>query len=174
WRADFIVFERNRYRMAWELGIRFDAAEFEAAAREALAAVQRDDADEAAATRLRDTLALYRGDFLAGEDVGDWSLEHRDRLHRLYIDSLMALGTRAQRGKKPRIAAEWYRRVIQADPLNEGAHRRLMRALARAGERGDALLHYERLTSLLQRELEASPERKTMELFDALRRGDEV
>ncbi|ODT05382.1 MAG: hypothetical protein ABS52_01490 [Gemmatimonadetes bacterium SCN 70-22] len=173
-RADLIAFDRNRYRMAWELGVRFDAAEFEARATEALPAVRNDDEDEDAARRLREALSLYRGDFLSGEDVGDWHLAPRDRLHRLYVDSLMALGTRAQRLALPGVAAEWYRRVIQVDPLNEGAHRRLMRTLARAGQRAEAILQFERLTALLRRELEATPERRTMELLDALRRGEAV
>ena len=173
-RADLITFERSRYRMAWELGVRFDAATFEREAREALRAVQQDDGDEDAAARLGDALTLYRGDFLAGEGAGDWHLELRDHLQRLYVDSLMALGTRAQRAKAPTVAAGWYRRVVQADPLNEGAHRRLMRSLTRAGARGDALQHYDRLTAFLQRELGAAPERKTVELFDAIRRGDDV
>lgn len=173
-RADLVTFERNRYRINWELGVRFDALDFERAATDALRAVQRDDADDAAAARLREALAIYRGDFLADESMGDWYLEWRDALQRLYADALLALGRRAQRAGQAAEAAQWYRKVVRADPLNEGGHRRLMRALARAGERGEALQHFERLTTLLKRELGAAPETKTLELVEALRRGEDV
>ena len=43
---------------------------------------------------LEQALARFRGDLLDGEPVGDWHLEHRDRLQRLYVDALMELGAR--------------------------------------------------------------------------------
>jgi len=67
-----------------------------------------------------------------------------------------------------------YRRIVGADELNENAHRQLMSALARAGRRGEALRHYDRLTALLQRDLGGSPERQTTLLYDRLRRAETV
>jgi len=71
-------------------------------------------------------------------------------------------------------AADVYRRIVSTDELNEDAHRQLMAALARAGHRGEALRHYDRLATLLQRELEAEPEGLTTLLYDRLRRAEPV
>jgi DNA-binding SARP family transcriptional activator len=64
-----------------------------------------------------------------------------------------------------------YRRVVQADEWNEEAHRLLMTSLGRSGQRAEALRHYDRLASLLERELGATPEARTQTVHDQLRRG---
>ena len=48
--------------------------------------------EDGAAGILERALARFRGDFLDGEPAGDWHLEHRDRLQRLFVDALMELG----------------------------------------------------------------------------------
>jgi DNA-binding SARP family transcriptional activator len=64
-----------------------------------------------------------------------------------------------------------YPRIVQKQDLHEEAHRRLMLCLARSGERGRALRHYERLVALLRDELDAEPEPDTVALFDRLKQG---
>ena len=56
-----------------------------------------------------------------GEPVGDWHLEHRDRLQRLYVDSLMELGDRLTAEERHARAADAYRRVLARDELHEDA-----------------------------------------------------
>jgi DNA-binding SARP family transcriptional activator len=53
--------------------------------------------------------------------------------------------------------------------LNEEAHRRLMSAWARGGDRVRALQHYQRLVTLLRDELDAEPEPETVAVHEALR-----
>ena len=177
-RSDVITFERDRYRVAWNVGVSFDAARFEYEARTTLRALKEArngrEADPELAGALREALALYRGEFLGDEGAGDWHLESRDALRRLYVDGLVALGESASKREDYSGAAEIFRRAVAADALNEGAHRRLMRALTRSGERGEALRHYERLVALLRRELQAEPEARTTDLYDTLREGVEI
>jgi DNA-binding SARP family transcriptional activator len=174
-RGELIAFDDDRYRVNWDLGVELDAAMFETEARAAMRALRAPragrDADDAIA-RLRAAVARYRGDFLAEESAGDWHLETRDRLSRLHADALRALGERLEAAGAHAEAADVSRRALQADPLNEDAGRRLMRALARAGERGQALRQYERLVVLLRTELDAEPEPETTALYDRLRRAE--
>ncbi|HET9424011.1 MAG TPA: BTAD domain-containing putative transcriptional regulator [Gemmatimonadaceae bacterium] len=176
-RADLIAYDGDRYRIAWELGVRFDARDFEEAVRASLAVLRtgRDDtAIGAACERIRNALPLYRGDFLADEEAGDWHLELRDRLSRLHTDALLALGDQGLRSGACGDAAELYRRVIASDELHEEAHRRLMEALARGGDRTAAIRQYDRLTHLLQTELQAEPEHATNALYERLKGSEAI
>ncbi|HSM06072.1 MAG TPA: BTAD domain-containing putative transcriptional regulator, partial [Longimicrobiales bacterium] len=159
---EWIGIEGERYRVEPRVTVRFDAQEFEARGRAALAA---DDPDGLAAA-----LALYRGGLLEGDSVGRWVEEHRERLQRLHADLALALGRHLERDD-PAKAAEHYRALAAREELDEEVHRRLMSALARSGDRVAALRHYERLTALLDRALEAEPEAETRDLYDLIRSG---
>lgn len=170
-RADVVVLSDERYRINPALDPWFDAALFETAATAALRAAR---AGEDAGERLDAALALYRGDFLEGEEMGDWSLELQGRLQRKHHDLLAAAADlRLERGE-PAAAAEMLERLIRADGLREDAHRRLMRCYARAGERDRALQQYARLAALLADQLGASPERESVALRDRIRRAEPV
>ena len=171
-RADLVSFEGERYRVGWEAGVEFDAATFERETTAALRALAA--GDDAARDRLRAALSLYRGAFLAEEGAGDWHLELRDRLARLHGEGLRAIAERLEREGAWSEAADAYRRIVLADELNEDAYRRLMRCLARAGDRTQALRAYERLAALLSADLEADPEPETVALYEELRRAQAV
>jgi DNA-binding SARP family transcriptional activator len=64
------------------------------------------------------------------------------------------------------------RRLVRADEWDEAAHRHLMSALARSGQRGEALRHSDHVVSVLRRELGSAPTRETVALYDQLRRAD--
>jgi predicted ATPase/DNA-binding SARP family transcriptional activator len=165
-RSEWIVFEGDRYRVNAELETEFDAVLFE----ERISAALRDArAGSPSVERLRDALALYRGDFLSDEVVGDWHLEIRERLQRLYVGGLQVLGDLLMQQERWAEAAEVYQQVVRKEDLHEEAHRRLMLCWSQAGERGRALKHYERLVVLLEAELDAEPEAETTALFERLR-----
>jgi DNA-binding SARP family transcriptional activator len=90
----------------------------------------------------------------------------------LFTDGLSALGEHLVATGSYADAVDVYRRLVRADPWDEAAHRRLMSALVRAGQRGEALRQYDRLVALLEKELGSSPDRETVELYDQLRRAD--
>jgi DNA-binding SARP family transcriptional activator len=165
-RADLIAFDRDRYRIAWELGVTFDAREFERRVRTGLRAKSVAD--------LTDAVALYRGEFLDGAEIGDWHLAMRDVLRRLHLDAVLFLGQSSLEQDSYENAAEWFRRAITADPFHEEAHRRLMVALSRGGHRSEALRQYDRLAQALNKDMEAQPDRETNLLYDRLRRAEPV
>ncbi|MHB1327856.1 MAG: AAA family ATPase, partial [Gemmatimonadales bacterium] len=85
--TDRIVSVDERYRLAPSLEVDFDAIAFDRQMTAALSAARRGSAD--AAGLLEQALALYRGPFLEGESFGDWALEDRDRIERLFVDGAL-------------------------------------------------------------------------------------
>jgi DNA-binding SARP family transcriptional activator len=144
----------------------FDALAFARDAEAAKRALVRKE--EGAIARLEQALARYRGDFLDGEPVGDWHVEHRDHLQRLYVSALMDLGATLVHEERYARAAEAYRRVLARDELHEEALLALMRCLAESGERSQALRAYRSFAERLRGELEAEPDEETTRLFERL------
>ena len=124
-----------------------------------------------AAQKIERALDRYRGDFLDGEPVGDWHLDHRDRLQRLYIDGLMKLGALLTAQERHGRAADVYRRVLARDELHEEAVVALMRSHVGSGERAQALRLYQRYSDKLREELDVEPDGESAELAEQLQRG---
>ncbi len=168
--AGWITRAGERYVVAPDRRVFFDAAIFERDVKAALRRLQAGDSD---LESLRTALDLHRGGFLQDEVVGDWHLEIRDRLQRVHVDGLLALGARLFGAGVYGEAAQAYWRVIADDDLHEEAYRQLMLSLARAGDRSQALRLYQRLCTLLDEELGARPEPLTVALFEQLQQpGD--
>ncbi len=168
--AEWVRFERDRYRLDVQGAVRFDARDFEDAVTKAMRAARRGAFPVDA---VRDALSLYRGDFLDGEPVGDWHFEVRDRLARLHADALAASGAAllsAGRHDEAIAAAE---QLVAKDPLSEGGYRTLMMARARGGDRDGALREFRRLEAVLRREGSA-PARESAELYQRLQRAEAV
>jgi DNA-binding SARP family transcriptional activator len=170
-RPEWVLFAEERYCIAPAARAEFDALLFE----EQVTAALRDlRAGAGSAARLRTALSLYRGDLLQEEVVGDWHLELRDRLRRLYVDGLSAFGEQLMEDGAFAEAASVYQQIVRLEDLHEEAHRQLLLCLARSGERTRALRHYERLVALLREELDTAPDAATTELYERLRRAEPV
>jgi DNA-binding SARP family transcriptional activator len=167
---EVVVFDDDRYRINWSLGVEFDAERFE---RELPAALRQAVSPEETAP-LEAALALFRGDFLEELTVGDWHLAPRDRLRRLWADGMFRLGELHMDAGHHVEAAEVLRRLVQREELHEEAHRRLMVALSRAGQRQEALRSYDRLATLLRTDLDAEPEPETVALHRRIRSAESV
>lgn len=169
-----VVYRGDHYCLEAGGGVKFDAADFERGALEALRRLRAGrPADEmaGAATDLRDSLALYRGPFLEGQAVGDWQIPLRDRLARLYEEGLEALAEYHSSRDDPTAAIEALRRLLSVEPLHEGAVRRLMAVLAGGGRGGEALREFERFAGALAAELDAEPADETVKLAERIRRS---
>ena len=166
---EWVTLVNDRYRVDPALVEEVDALAFERAAVEARRSAQRGEAD--AAVRLESAAALFRGDFLDGEPMGDWHLEHRDRLQRLYVDCLMLLGERHEIAERYAKAAEAYERVLARDDLHEEALLALLRAHAAMGERSHALRLYRRFADRMRAELDAEPDVETVQFVERLQAG---
>ena len=170
--ADWIVFEDDHYRFNRERAGWIDVDEFEANLVQA--ARISSSAPERAIALLQAAVALYQGDFVEDLLDGDWFLLRREELRRKYLEALLSLGGLHFARQEYAHAAEVYRRAIDKDEVLEAAHRELMRCYARAGERGQALRHYQTLTRILHDELGSPPAADSIALYERLKRGEDV
>jgi TolB-like protein len=129
-----------------------------------------------AAEDLERASALYRGEFLAGlqivaEPIADWIAMERRRLASAMSDVLFRLASVCLQAGDAGRAIAAAERLTALDPLREDAHRLLMRGLAIAGRRSDALKQYALCTEVLRRDLGVAPESATSEVAEAIRKG---
>ncbi|HEY0156293.1 MAG TPA: BTAD domain-containing putative transcriptional regulator [Thermoanaerobaculia bacterium] len=123
---------------------------------------------------LEAALALYQGDYLQGEEAGEWCLPIRAHLRQLHLRGLFALGQAQEMRGRYTDAAETYRRVLAREPFHEAACRQLMICRARLGARSESLLLYRELEQRLRDDLQAAPESETSALYRRLRQNEAV
>ena len=148
-------------------GIEVDALVFEGLVKEG-----SPDALERAAT-------LYRGDLLQGlpaqgphpSAFEEWLAAERERLRELALEALAKLSRAQRMAGAPERALATTLRLLSLDPLQEAAHRTVMRLHVQLGRRTAALQQYQACVNLLRRELHVEPEEETRQLYrDILRR----
>ncbi len=155
-----------------------DSAQFSALVTEAEAHVHRGwHLCSPCAQRLRQAIALYRGDFLAQFYLSDsapfeeWALLLRERLRQRMLSALERLaGYLEWRGAYEQ-AVEIARRQVELEPLSDESQRELMRFLALSEQKAAALLQYETLRRTLETELDLEPEPETTALYEKIRLG---
>ncbi len=130
--------------------------------------------EEGSRESLRAATDLYKDMFLSDVSIHEegwieWMTDQRNRLEGLAVNALVRLGEAEEgRGDLQR-ALEAASRAVAMDELREDAHRLIIRCLAAAGRRAEALKRYDRLAALLKRELDVEPDASTRSLIDELR-----
>jgi DNA-binding SARP family transcriptional activator/ActR/RegA family two-component response regulator len=117
---------------------------------------------------------LYKQRLLADvvireEAWAEWLAGERQRLEGLALDTLVTLGEAELALGHTDKALETVPRALAINNLREDAHRLMLRALAAAGRRAEALKHYEDFVALLKRELKTEPDAATKALAAELR-----
>lgn len=129
------------------------------------------------AERLRSSMELYRGEFLAGLAVrasaafDEWVTLQRERLHRQALDALAQLLAYHEATGEDEQARQYAWRTLGLEAWDEAAHRCLMRVLAHKGQRSAALAQYERCRKVLADELGVEPSDETTALYEQIRSG---
>ena len=121
-------------------------------------------AEEAARTILRGGLPLAGvldqllewGELLPGW-YDDWVVDERDRLLELRLQALEELALRLVGAGRLGEAVEAGLAIVAADPLRESGHAVLITAFVEQGNQALAFRHYEKVRSLLHRELGIEP-----------------
>jgi len=115
-----------------------------------------------------EAIESYGGDLLPNcDDV--WVEAERERLRRLAVETLVTLAEEAAAEHRDSAVLGHTHHLLRIDALHEPACRLLMRALARRGERSEALRTYDRLAARLAGELGVEPEPATTVLAEQLR-----
>ena len=117
-------------------------------------------------------LALYRGDFLAGEPY-EWAATHRQEYQRKLIAAAHAAARLAMDCRDATKAKDFYRAILAREPIDEEAARGLMHCHAKAGDLNGVRKVYKVLAESLRRELDddkAEPLPETAALLRELTR----
>ncbi|HRQ41866.1 MAG TPA: BTAD domain-containing putative transcriptional regulator [Chloroflexota bacterium] len=128
-------------------------------------------------TAMSQAIDLYRGDFMAGfslrdcPDFDEWQYFQAETLRRTLGAALESVaGELAAQGEMD-TAVNYSQRWLTLDPLNEAAHRQLMRLYAQSGRRSMALRQYQQCMQRLQEELGVTPEPETTALYETIKAG---
>lgn len=125
-----------------------------------------------------DAVEAYGGPLLDGFHVDDapefehWLDLERTRLFNQCQEAIAKLAVEAEQRSRWREAAQWWARALGWDPLNTRVVVRRMWALARTGDRANALLEAEAHRVRLRRELDLEPEPAFLEEIERVRRGE--
>jgi len=120
---------------------------------------------------------LYRGRLvddvvIAEEGWDEWLASERERLLHLALGAMLKLGEHEFAAGHAEKALQAAQRAVALNNMREDAHRLIIRSLAAAGRRAEALTHYRNLVALLKRELNAEPDAATRSLAVELRSAE--
>lgn len=114
---------------------------------------------------------LYQGEFLADDRYEDWPVSQRQRLAGDYFSILDRLSSYYLDQKDYDTCAAMCEKMLVVDPCHEQAHFRLMQHYSQRNQRYLALRQYHLCTEALANELNVSPSRTTIELYEQIRRA---
>jgi predicted ATPase/DNA-binding SARP family transcriptional activator len=129
------------------------------------------------AASLAAAAALYRGEFLEDLALKDcpefdiWLATEREAWRQQITRVLQRLIEYAFEQQAYPDAQGYTARLLDIDPLNEPAHRQMMRVLVLLDQRSAALEQYRTCCRLLEAELGIAPEDETTSLYDQIRSG---
>ena len=168
---------RKTMALDWEQPIWVDAVAFQEAMDSLRESATGEEATIDDPAALEDALSLYAGDFLEGvfvdesRGIEEWIAGTRERLRQLATWAREQLAVHYLHHRQYAAGVRHARELVRLDPLREGAHRLLMRLLARDGRRNAALAQYETCRRLLQEELGVEPAAETTALHRRIARA---
>jgi DNA-binding SARP family transcriptional activator len=115
-------------------------------------------------------VAVAARPLLAGLD-GEWIVRARTALRETHVRALECLVAVASGNGEHPLAASFARTVVELEPFRETGWQSLMRSLAAAGNRAEAVRAYGRCKALLADELGVAPSPETEAIVKALRRS---
>lgn len=119
-------------------------------------------------------VALYKGTLLDGYHFGNsrelesWIDVQRARVLLEYQTAIEFLADRSAKAGDHSQDVAWRRRLASADPLSPGSTKKLMLALAMAGDRAGAVKQARQYQKLVRQELEMEPDAEIEELVATL------
>ncbi|WP_432168908.1 tetratricopeptide repeat protein [Streptomyces sp. 1222.5] len=143
-----------------EGGVRVDLDAFDEASRRA--------ADGGGTAAYRAALDLAGPGLLPEDRYESWAGEAAEALERRRAALLLGLAEALEQDHDTAGALDVLRTLVAGDSLHEPGHRALMRVLAEAGRRREALAVYESLRDALRRDTGADPDPQTRGLYRAL------
>lgn len=129
------------------------------------------DIEKFLSSNLEESVEVYKGDFLEGfylkyeESFEGWVLELREYYKDLYIHKLQEIIEKYESSKDIKKLKKYCKALILVDEYNEKAYRTIMYSYKEEGKYDKAIYIYNKLLDLLKKELEVSPDEKTINLY---------
>ncbi len=111
---------------------------------------------------------LYRGDYLEDEPYEEWTLLRREALKDTYVIILGKLADYSMRSVDYESTIVYCQKILTKDACREDAYRRLMTCYSKLGQRNRAIRWYEICRRTIQSELDTTPDRETVTLYQQL------
>jgi len=162
-RSCYVHYEQDCYALAGGHIHWLDVHAFESG----IAQARHERDPDRATQRYQETLALYRGEFVADLEpdlLSCWM--ERERLQEFYLRSMEELAALHTEQQLEQEATELLLKVLALDSCREMATQQLMRLALRRGDRAAASAHYRRMEKSLWRELELAPSQETRALYE--------
>lgn len=127
--------------------------------------------------RLKQAIALYRGDFMAGfpsinsNPFDEWVYIMREQFRRQVIQALGMVTAHYEQRNQYKPALPFAYHQVELEPWLEEAHQQLMRLLAFDGQRSAAIAQFEACRRALSVELGVEPSTETRRLYESIRDG---
>lgn len=115
--------------------------------------------------------ALFRGEPLPDDRYADWAAGVREALAQDHLTLLGRIAELEESDGRLDAAVDTLRELLEREPTDEAAHRSLMRLYAVADRRQLALRQFERLRTVLARELEVEPSETSRQLYRDILEG---
>jgi len=112
-------------------------------------------------------LKVYKGSYLP-EINETWVIPERERLQRLYLETLLKVAELYQNSRQYDEALNYCKQTLKEDSCHEAAHRLAMCIYAEMGSRAAVVRQYEECRRALRDEIEADPSARTQELYESL------
>lgn len=117
--------------------------------------------------KMREAVALYRGELLEGLDQ-EWALADSERFRSLYLSCLARLMYFHRGRSEFDQAIAHAQEILRCDPLREEIHRDLMRMYLESGQRTQAIRQFIQCRDLLMQELAVPPLEETQALYQQI------
>src|SRR5882762_2068503 len=108
--------------------------------------------------------------FAASHELESWIESNRTRLRLEYQKAIEVLANSSAEAGDHSQSVTWWRRLANSDPLSAGATKKLMLALAAAGDRAGAVQYARVYQELVRQELEMEPDSEIEDLASSLSR----
>jgi DNA-binding SARP family transcriptional activator len=115
---------------------------------------------------LEDLFALYQGPFLPGADELPGVLRTRDRLCKLFVQTIVRCGQRLEEGNHPEAALALYDRGLVVEETSEPLYQRALACHATLGQKAEATRLWNSCQKALDRRLGVEPSRNTRRAFE--------
>jgi LuxR family maltose regulon positive regulatory protein len=114
------------------------------------------------------TIELYQGAFMPGDEDNAWVVSPREQLRNKFLRFINDFGHWLEQDEKQEKAIEFYYRGLEVDDLAEGIYRRLILCFEQLGRHAEAIDTYNRCCKTLKSQLDVEPAQETRDLYETI------